>query len=379
VPAVVSVRRARRLALVLGASLGLGTIATHELPAQTKADSAASRDPVAAALDSLHRDANGMSLDRAAVSSGARTVESAQHLTGDAATWHGPLEIRGTIDGNAVAIGSDVVVLPGGHVRGDALSVGGQVRMAGGTVDGETRTISAFSVGPIAGARLTPAQATRRALSLAVACFLILVAMALAVAIGARTHLETIASTIRTDFWRSFLVGLLGEVAALPLFLLSMVALAITIVGVLLIPFAAVAYALAVLGALDLGFLAMSLIAGDALLRDEGSVRDPRPLVTHLIAGLSVFLVLWLLAGGAAYLGLAGSVLRLLAFLSTWIAATVGLGATILTRAGTRTAISPPRVAPPTATEEYAWQTPTPVSGVAAARRPTPAARPSEQ
>lgn len=374
-PAAVSVRRAPRLAIVLA----LGMIAAHQLSAQAKADSAVSRDPIAAALDSLHRDANGVALDRAAISSGARTIESAQRLTGDAATWHGPLEIRGTVDGNAVAIGSDVVVLPGGHVRGDALSVGGQVRMAGGTVDGETRTISAFSVGPIAGARLTPAQATQRALSLAVACFLILVAMALAVVIGARTHLETIASTIRTDFWRSFLVGLLGEVAAVPLFLLSMVALAITIVGILLIPFAAVAYALAVLGALDLGFLAMSLLAGDALLRGEGSAREPRPIVAHLVAGLTVFLVLWLLAGGAAYMGLAGSVLRLLAFLSTWIAATVGLGATILTRAGTRAAIVPPRAAPPTITEEYAWQTPTPVSGVAAARRPTPAPRPSER
>jgi len=375
VPAAASVRRAPRLAIVLA----LGMIAAHQLSAQAKADSAVSRDPIAAALDSLHRDANGVALDRAAISSGARTIESAQRLTGDAATWHGPLEIRGTVDGNAVAIGSDVVVLPGGHVRGDALSVGGQVRMAGGTVDGETRTISAFSVGPIAGARLTPAQATQRALSLAVACFLILVAMALAVVIGARTHLETIASTIRTDFWRSFLVGLLGEVAAVPLFLLSMVALAITIVGILLIPFAAVAYALAVLGALDLGFLAMSLLAGDALLRGEGSAREPRPIVAHLVAGLTVFLVLWLLAGGAAYMGLAGSVLRLLAFLSTWIAATVGLGATILTRAGTRAASVPPRAAPPTITEEYAWQTPTPVSGVAAARRPTPAPRPSER
>jgi hypothetical protein len=374
VRAAASVRRALRLAFLLA----LGTIAARALSAQAQSDSVVSRDPIAAALDSLHRDANGLSLNRASVASGARSVESDQHLTGDAASWHGPLEIRGTVDGNAVAIGSDVVVLPGGHVRGDALSVGGQVRMAGGTVDGETRTISAFSVGPIAGARLTPAQATRRALSLAVACFLILVAMALAVAIGARTHLETIASTIRTDFWRSFLVGLLGEVAAVPLFLLSMVALAITIVGILLIPFAAVAYALAVLGALDLGFLAMSLLAGDALLRDEGSARDPRPLVTHLIAGLTVFLLLWLLAGGAAYFGLAGSVLRLLAFLSTWIAATVGLGATILTRAGTRSVIGPPRVTPPTVTEEYAWQTPTPVSGVAAARRPTPAPRPSE-
>jgi hypothetical protein len=357
--------------------LVLGITATHELAAQAKTDSTAARDPIAAALDSLHRDANGMSLDRAAVSSGARTVESAEHLAGDVASWHGPLEIRGTVDGNAVALGSDVVLLPGGHVRGDALSVGGQVRVAGGTVDGEMRSISAFSVGPIAGARLTPAQATRRALSLALACYLILVAMALAVSIGARTHLETIAATIRTDFSRSFLFGLLGEVAAVPLFLLSMVALAITIVGILLIPFAAVAYALAILGAVDLGFLAMSLIAGDAMMRGESSARHSRPIVTHLIVGLTAFLVLWLLAGGAAFLGLAGSVLRLLAFLSTWIAATVGLGATIITRGGTRSSTSPPRVAAP-AVEEYAWQTPTPVSGVAAARRPTPAARPSE-
>ena len=371
--AAASVRRARRFAL----ALLLAAAATSPIEAQSKSDSSRATDPIAAALDSLHRDANGLSLDRSLISANARTVEATQHLTGDVGSWHGPLEIRGTVDGNAVAIGSDVVLLPGGHVRGDAVSVGGQVRMAGGTVDGETRSISAFSVGPIAGTRLTPAQATRRSLSLAVACYLILVAMALAVAIGARTHLETIATTIRTDFSRSFLFGLLGEIAIVPLFVLSMVALAITIVGILLIPFAAVAYALAVLGAADLGFLAMSLLVGDATMRGESYVRDPRPVVSHLIAGLSVFLVLWLLAGGAAFLGLAGSVLRLLAFLSTWIAATVGLGATIITRGGTRSPASMPRVpAPPV--EEYAWQTPTPVSGVAAARRPTPAPRPSE-
>jgi hypothetical protein len=368
------VRRALRLALVLVA----GAIATRTLAAQKKLSTASTPgDPIAAALDSLHHDANGMSVDREAISSGARTIESAQRYTGDVGTWRGPLEIRGTVDGNVVAIGSDVVMLPGGHVRGDALSVGGQVRMAGGVVDGETRSISAFSVGPITGVKLTPAEATRRSLSLAVACYLILIAMALAVAIGARSHLENVASTIRRDFSRAFLFGLLGEIAAIPLFVLTMVALAITIVGILLIPFAAVAYALAVLGALDLGFLAMSLLAGDALMRGETYESHSRPLVTHLIVGLSLFLVLWLMAGGASFLGLMGSVLRLLAFLSTWIATTVGLGATIITRAGTRTSMSPPRVAAPPV-EEYAWQTPTPVTGVAAARRPTPAPRPIE-
>ncbi|MDB4910519.1 MAG: hypothetical protein JWO39_1342, partial [Gemmatimonadetes bacterium] len=111
--AAASVRRVQRLAI----ALAFGTVATHEASAQSKPDSTAARDPIAAALDSLHHDANGMSLDRAAISSGARTVESAQHLPGDVASWHGPLEIRGTVDGNAVALGSDVVLLPGGHVR----------------------------------------------------------------------------------------------------------------------------------------------------------------------------------------------------------------------------------------------------------------------
>jgi hypothetical protein len=374
VRAAVSVRRARRYAFVLLAGAITGNVAR----AQGKADSTRAMDPIAASLDSLRRDANGLSLDRSVVSASAHTVEAAQHLTGDVASWRGPLEIRGTVDGNAVAIGSDVVLLPGGHVRGDALSVGGQVRMAGGTVDGESRSISAFSVGAIAGAQLSPAQALKRSLSLAVACYLILIAMALAVAIGARAHLETIATTIRTDFTRSFVFGLLGQAAAVPLFVLSMVALAITIVGVLLIPFAAVACALAVLGASALGFLAMSLLVGDASMRGESYVRDPRPVVSHLIAGLSIFLVLWLLAGGAPFMGIAGSVLRLLAFLSTWIAVTVGLGATIITRAGTRSPATMPRVSAPPV-EEYAWQTPTPVSGVAAARRPTPAPRPSER
>jgi hypothetical protein len=365
-------RRAWRIAT----ALVLGAVATNGVNAQSKSSAAPANDPVTAALDSLQRDANGLTISRAAMSANAHTITESEHITGDVGSWHGPLEVRGTVDGNVVAIGSDVVILPGGHVRGDAVSVGGQVRMAGGTIDGEARSISAFSVGPIAGAKLTPVEATKRSISLAVACFLILVAMAIAVAFGARTHLENIATTIRTDFSRSFLFGLLGEIAAVPLFVLSMVALAITVVGVLLIPFAAVAYALAILGALDLGFLAMSLLVGDATMRD--SAREPRPLVSPLIAGLSIFLILWLLAGGAPFMGLAGSVLRLLAFLCTWIAATVGLGATIITRAGTRSSTSIPRVSAPQ-TEEYAWQTPTPVSGVAAARRPTPAPRPSER
>src|SRR6478672_10435281 len=150
-------RRARRIAI----ALLVAAVATTNIEAQRAADATRAQDPVAAALDSLHRDANGLSLARSAISESVHTVEAGQHITGDVGSWHGPLEIRGTVDGNAVAIGSDVVLL------------------AGGAVDGESRSISAFTVGPITGVRLTPEQALRRSLSLAVACYLILIAMAL--------------------------------------------------------------------------------------------------------------------------------------------------------------------------------------------------------
>jgi hypothetical protein len=368
------VRGARRLA----AALLLCTVAVRGAAAQGAAQLASAPDPIAAVLDSLGRDANGIALERASVREGRRQVAAADHIAGDVAAWRGPLEISGTVDGNAVAIGGDVVLLPGGHVRGDALAVGGHVQLAGGTVDGEARSISALAVGPLAGARLTPAQATRRSLSLAVACYLILIAMALAVSFFAGGHLAMIAGAIRADFSRAFLLGVLGEIAIVPAFLLSVVALCITIIGILLVPFAAVAFTLGVMGALALGFLAMALLAGDAVTRDDGAAQGAeRPMITPLIIGLSLFLALWLLGSAAPYAGIIGGVVRLLAVLSTWIAVTVGLGATIITRGGTRAPPAAPR-APAPVTEEYAWQTPTPVSGVAAARRPTPAPRSRE-
>ena len=63
-------------------------------------------------------------------------------------------------------------------------------------------------------------------------------------------------------------------------------------------------------------------------------------------------------------------VLRGLAVAITWVAATVGLGAAVISRGGTRRqAVAAPELA---AVNDMPWQTPTPVTGVVAARRPTP-------
>lgn len=337
------------------------------------------RDPVGAVLDSLRRDPNGLSLARDAVGEGSRTVAAGTTVDGSVAAWHGNLDVRGTVNGNAVAIGGDVIVHPGAVVHGDALSVGGEVREEGGSVDGEMRTLSALTVGPLVpGVHRTPAEAAKRSISLAVGWYLVLAVIGLGVGLFARSNLEAIAERIREDFSRAFLYGVAGQVAILPAIILSVVALAITVIGILLIPFAVVAIILAVAGALALGFLAMAYVTGDAVMRRRSALAGgTSPVVQLIFVGLSLYFLLWVLGSAFTWAGVLGGVLRLVAGAVTWVAVTVGFGATLASRGGTRPRLHEPAAVPPPL-EDYAWQTPTPVSGVAAARRPTPPPRRSE-
>jgi hypothetical protein len=120
----------------------------------------------------------------------------------------------------------------------------------------------------------------------------------------------------------------------------------------------------------------MAYVAGDALGRRLGSRAIAHSGVALLLLGLALFYVVWLVPTVTMGAGLLSSVLRVFAVAITWVATTVGFGAAILTRGGTReVAVGAPAVAPPE--DEYAWQTPTPVTGVTAARRPTPVPPPS--
>lgn len=361
------------LALVLALAPGAPAPARGQAPA-------APRDSIDLRLDSLARDPSGLTVDRRDVRSGSQTVAAGETVRGTIAAWNGDLDVRGTVTGNAVAIGGDVVLHPGAVVHGDAVAVGGEVRNDGGTVDGEMRALSALTVGPLQSApQRTPMEATRRAAGLAVGWYLVLAAIGVVVALFARRNLETIAERIRDDFSRSFLYGVLGQVALLPALVLGIIALAITVLGILLIPFAVVGFVLATAGALALGFLTMSFVTGDAVMRWRGAALPygPPPVVRYLLVGLSLYFLLWLLGAALTWAGVLGGLVRFLVATVTWAALTVGFGATLASRGGTRSPPTPPAPVPPPA-EDYAWQTPTPVSGVAAARRPTPAPRSRE-
>jgi hypothetical protein len=88
-----------------------------------------------------------------------------------------------------------------------------------------------------------------------------------------------------------------------------------------------------------------------------------------LVIGICAYLALWIVAAAFTWSPVVGTVLRGIALAVTWVAATAGLGAAILSRAGTRRpATAAP--APMSKTDEMSWMTPTPVTGVVAARRP---------
>ncbi len=298
------------------------------------------------------------------VTTGERTVAAGTTVPGPVAARHGTLHVRGTIHGDAIALRGDVVVHPGGQVDGDALAVGGKVVNEGGRILGGTEVVDgALYVTPVAPA--TPADPVRRAL----AALAIALVVGLGVLVAAARPLEAVAEVLTDDVNRAFGVGVLAQLGILPALVVICLLLALSILGILLIPFAIVAFVLAVAGLLALGTLAAALVAGRGLLRtpSDGPERTRRTAqVRGLIAGI-VLLALPLLAaaafGGTPVVGLA---LRTLGVALLWSAATAGLGAAVLARGGSRRTI---RVT--ASLGSIGWQTPTPIAGIVAARRPS--------
>lgn len=302
---------------------------------------------------------------------GPRTVAAGERVAGAVTVLRGNLDVYGVIDGDAVAYGGDVVIHPGGAVTGDAIAVLGRVRLEGGAVSGEVRALRG-SLEPAPVAAAGEVASVREQLELVGGWLMILVLMGIGVLLFASGPLDGVTDTLQRGFGRALLVGIAGQLALLPVLILGIVALAATIVGILLIPFAVVAYALAAVGLMMLGFLAVARMTGGALTRRAGPGRTERgALLRALVFGILAFMAAWAIAALLAPLPLAATVARTIAFALSWVAVSAGFGAAILSRAGTRRPADDTSTLPPEPEEELSWQTPTPIGGVLAARRPT--------
>jgi hypothetical protein len=324
-------------------------------------------DSAARDLDRLrHESITGLTPADSIASSG-RTIPAGAVINGNVLA-RGPVVVAGKVEGSVVSLAGDVTVKRGGVVAGDAVAIGGRVIADSGEVRGEMRSMdalpSAIAAAPVVEAR-TPLQQTFDSLRVVAGTFGVLLIIAIGVLLFAGPNLDEVVVTLEHRFGRAFWTGLLGQLMILPALVLLVVVLAVSLIGILLIPFAIVAYTVAVAGLFTLGFLAVARLIGGAVRRAPGATARSQTL-SALAVGVAMFFALWTIAALFTWAPLAASVVRAAALAATWAAMTLGLGATLLSRAGTHRKVA----AGTRPVELAAWQTPTPLTGVVAARRP---------
>lgn len=299
---------------------------------------------------------------------GSRTVAATEHTVGPLAVSNGTVDIYGSVDGDVVTFRGDIVVHAGGTVSGNAIAIGGKVRVDGGQVRGQSLELSD---GVSAGAP-EPASAGSRILSrlaLVGGWLTVLLVISIGVLVLASDNLAAVADALERHYGSTLVAGVAGQVAFAPLLVAILVALVLSVLGILLVPFAAVAYIIIAAGLVTLGYLATAVVIGRGWRpAPPGSDLAQRAATLRaLVVGVCILLSPWAVAALLAPWPVAESLARGAAFAMTWVACTAGLGAALISRAGIRRAQS--RQAQ-RAMAAPGWQTPTPVAGVVAARRP---------
>ena len=223
------------------------------------------------------------------------------------------VHVDGVVRGDAVSVGSDVVVGPGGHVRGDAVAIGGQVVVAaGGRIDGD-RVALGLSAPPL------PAGPDRHAAGSLVLgspletlrwlqqrmVWMLAIGGASAVTIGLFPN--RVAQVARDVEARPVRSGLVGAFASVGLLLFAALFVAMTVGVGSPVSLAIVAMLFA---AWLLGFVAFCQAVGDKLpIASKPQARWLSLLVGVMVLGFASLLpwVGWLALAGISAIGVGAS------------------------------------------------------------------------
>jgi hypothetical protein len=298
--------------------------------------------------------------DVVSVLGGSRTIEAGE-VVGDAVVIGGSLHVRGTVTGDAVVLGGSLTTYEGSDIRGDVVVLGGRVIDRGGTVGGETTTRR--TVAPTARTRTEargPSAFTRVGRGIAgifstLALGLVLAGAGALLVFYGRRPLENVSDTIRQSAIRSGVTGLAVGFLVLPGFVFLVLALTISIIGIPLLLVAVPLYPIAVIVATGFGLLAAAHAIGERTVegRQDFTLRY-RNSYAYLFIGLAILLLPLIAAhmlGMTGFLGWVAGLVRFVAYVAIWLAAVIGIGAVVLSRAGTRRPAGVPPVGDPLADE----------------------------
>jgi hypothetical protein len=295
--------------------------------------------------------------DRVSILGGSRTIQEGESVR-DVLVVGGNLRVHGEVRGDAVVVGGNLTLYPTGRIRGDVVVAGGRFRNEGGTVGGELRTVNRGTAAATAGREVTR---ERRGSSFGrigrgmagivstLALVVVLAAMGAGLVFYGHRHLETVSDTLRTSTVRSGVVGLAALFLVVPAFVVLIVALAVSIIGIPLLLIAVPLYPLAVAAAAMFGLIAAAYAIGERTAEERKLYDLPhRNAYAYMATGLVILfapVLMGHLIGMTPFLGWVGALVAFFAYAAIWVATTAGLGAVILSRAGTRRTFARP--APP--------------------------------
>jgi len=288
---------------------------------------------------------------------GSVTVEKDEHIAGEVVVFGGTARILGTVEDELVVFGGTADVQ--GTVEGDVSVVGGTLKLgpqsvvegdvsvAGGSLQREAGSrvagkVEEVGVGSGGGGVVIPgnggwARGPFWGTFSRVGSFfglvwrgLLLLAFALmAVALGGR-YVKPMAARAAVEPVRSGGLGLLAQVLFIPVLVITVVVLAVSIIGIpllLLVPFALVLVLVIAL----LGFSGIALrigqVVGPRVGLDSESAYVQTAVGVLAVMALSLLGRAFGLLGGGFFGGFIGGTLGVLGFIAEYLAWTVGLGA----------------------------------------------------
>ena len=265
----------------------------------------------------------------AQVQTGDMIVPAGTTTSGSVMVIRGNLDVYGNVDGAATAILGDVIVHDGGRVRGGAVALMGHVRNEGGSILGVIKDVGTTHNRSTVSFGGRP-RTTVGSLVSALIWLVVLLLIGTFVLFFMRDYFKRTVEVVTNETGRSLLTGVLAGLATVPAVVALCIALAITIIGIFLIPIGVGAFMIAVSGIGILGFLAVAHVAGIAISRKSASETPGGEELQYLFTGILAFSALWIIAAAFTWFPILGSLLRVLAFSVTFVAVATGFGAVIL-------------------------------------------------
>jgi hypothetical protein len=272
-------------------------------------------------------------------------IDEGEVVQGDAVSILGSVLVNGIVEGDAVAVAGGLTVGPRGRVDGDGVAIGGGVtKEPGAVIRGEMVSIGKGGnwvteghggVKHVFGPRthfgpFGPFGIFSRAgrLFIFIVWTLFVILLGLIVVAVARRHVENVCVTAKKETFKMGLIGLLTEVLLVPVIGLF----CITIIG---IPIGLVVVPMLFTLAMLLGYTGVGLAVGERFTGGNGkSVYWSAAMGILLLQATWIVSAIVRLPGGI--LGSIGWVIAFLAWAVIYVAVTVGLGAVVMTRFGTR-------------------------------------------